>query len=296
MLILTVFVGLFFMNFIYKFMSGGFGDSTGAPLKSTVVAQYKGCNSTGCHTGKPVNDFTQGLIDVVSDIPISGWIPNTTYNFTVSAVSNNQLTFGFQVALWGKTDSASRGTMIANNSDVQLRKSVLRNASSVRLDSNYYITHRTSSVTHGTNNKKWTFQWTSPAAKNQEIRVFLAGICANSNGSTTGDYYYRINKNADSSSIPVPNVNAVGINEITFLQEPKIFPTITNDKVNIVMQEEIKNGSVQVLNELGQVIKSQQINNDQKEIFILLEELPTATYFIKIEADNFNYTKKIIKL
>lgn len=296
MLILTVFVGLFFMNFIYKFMSGGFGDSTGAPLKSTVVSQYKGCNSTGCHTGKPVNDFTNGFIDVISDIPLSGWAPNTTYNFTVSAVSNSQLTFGFQVALWGKTDSASRGTMIANNPDVQLRKSVLRNASFVRLDSNYYITHRITSVTHGTNNKKWTFQWTSPSVKSQEIRVFLAGICANGNGITSGDFYYRINKNADSSSIPNPNINAVGINEYLNTEKVLVYPTITSGNVTITVPASIEQATIYVTDISGKIVLKQLVNPDDKSSILNLSDFKTGNYVITIQSVNYNYSKNIVKI
>ena len=284
------------MSFGIKFMSGGYGDSTGAPLKTVVVASYQGCNSTNCHTGKPLNDFTQAYVDVISDIPLTGWVPNATYNLTVTAIAPNKLAFGFQLTAWGKTDSVTRGTLTAINSDVSVKKSILRNAFMVKLDSNYYATHTTSSVTHGTSNNQWTLQWTAPPVKNQEIRFYLASVCGNASGSSLGDYVYRINKNADSSSVAYPNVNAVGINEYVNTEKVLIYPTITSGNINVTVPNSIEQATIYITDITGKMILKQAVNSNDKSSIINLTDFETGNYVITIQSANYNFSKKIVKI
>jgi hypothetical protein len=296
MIMTTCVVALLTMGFGSKFMSGGFGDSTGAPMKTVIVSQYKGCNSTGGHTGKPLNDFTVGFVDVVSDIPLTGWVPNATYNITVTAVSPNRFAYGFQFTAWGKTDSVTKGILLTPNTDVQIRKSLLRNAAGVKLDSNYYATHKTSSAAHGSGNSKWTFQWTSPSVKNQEIRFYLTAICANASGSSLGDYVYRINKNDDSSSLANPNVNAVGIKEFTAKENISVFPTVTTHNVTIAVNTTFELGTAYVLDMNGKIVLKTELSENSNSHILKLTELESGAYIIKIQSANYNFSKKIIKL
>jgi hypothetical protein len=295
-IILLIVVGLFTMSFGIKFMSGGFGDSTGAPLKGSIVASYRGCNSTNCHTGKPLNDFTQAYVDVRSDIPLTGWVPNATYNLTVTAIAPSKLAFGFQLTAWGKIDSVTRGTLTAINSDVAIKKSILRNAFFAKVDSNYYATHTTTSVAHGNSNKQWTLQWTAPPVKNQEIRFYLTAVCANASGSSFGDNVYRINKNADSSSIAYPNANAVGINEYVNAEKVLIYPTITNGNITIIFPSSIEQAIVYVTDITGKIVLKQAVNSNDKSSVLNLTEFETGSYVITVQSANYNFSKKIVKV
>ena len=295
-IILLIVVGLFTMSFGIKFMSGGFGDSTGAPLKGSIVASYQGCNSTNCHTGKPLNDFTQAYVDVRSDIPLTGWVPNATYNLTVTAMAPSKLAFGFQLTAWGKIDSVTRGTLTAINSDVAIKKSILRNAFFAKVDSNYYATHTTTSVAHGSSNKQWTLQWTAPTVKNQEIRFYLTAVCANASGSSFGDNVYRINKNADSSSIAYPNANAVGINEYVNAENVLIYPTITNGNITIIFPSSIEQAIVYVTDITGKIVLKQTVNSNDKSSVLNLTDFETGSYVITVQSANYNFSKKIVKV
>jgi hypothetical protein len=294
--VITLFIATLTMSFVIKFSTAGFGDSTGAPLKGVVVSQYKGCNSTGCHTGKPFNDFTAGFVDVISDIPLTGWVPNATYNLTVTAVSPNKFAYGFQLTAWGKTDSVTKGTLIASNTDVQIRKSILKNSMGVKLDSNYYATHKQTSVAHGSANNKWTMQWTAPSVKNQQVRLFLTVVCANANGGISGDYVYRINKNADSSSIANLNVNAVGINEYTNTENVLVFPSITSGIVNISIPNNTEQATIYVMDITGKIVLKQSVTSNTPTNTINLADFETGNYVITIQSANYNFSKKIIKL
>jgi hypothetical protein len=295
-IILLIVVGLFTMSFGIKFMSGGFGDSTGAPLKGTIVASYQGCNSTNCHTGKPLNDFTKAYVDVISDIPLTGWVPSATYNLTVTTTAPSKLAFGFQLTAWGKIDSVTRGTLTAINADVAIKKSILRNAFFAKVDSNYYATHKTTSVAHGSSDNQWTLQWTAPPVKNQEIRFYLTAVCANANGSSLGDNVYRINKNADSSSIAYPNVNAVGINEYSNTEKVLVYPTITSNNVTVTVPASIEQATIYVTDISGKIVLKQLVNPNDKSCILNLSDFETGNYIVTIQSVNYNYSKKIVKI
>ncbi|MFN7911069.1 MAG: choice-of-anchor V domain-containing protein [Bacteroidota bacterium] len=280
--------------FALKFSTRGFGDSTGAPTKTNIVTQYKGCDNVGCHTGKPLNVLSEGFVDVVSDIPLSGWVPNTVYNVTVTAIAKNRFAYGFLFTAWGKNDSASRGTLLTSNSDVQVLKSLLRNSAAVKIDSNYYATHKQTSVAHSSGNSKWTFQWQSPAVKNQEIRFFLTAVCANANGATTGDFVYRINKNADSSAISGVNQFAVGVDEMSLENEVKVYPTFVNQALHIAINKLNKFTSCQITDITGKVVLNEELKSNTQSIDV--SHLKEGTYLLKVFGTDLFYTTKILKL
>ncbi len=295
-LALLIVVAIFSMNFGLKFMSAGFGDSTGAPMKTTVKSSYVGCNNSGCHTSKLLNDATQGFVDVTSDIPLTGWVPNTTYNITVTATAIGMYAYGFQFTTWGKTDSVTKGTLTAMDADVQIKKSILKSSKGATLDSNYYATHLKTSVTHGSTHNMWMFQWKAPAVKNQEVRFYLTAVCANGNGSAFGDYVYRINKNADSSSIKSLNINSVGIAELMMTDNVFIYPTITKNDINISIPNKLGEATVCVMDITGKMVLNTVLMLNENLHIINLSEFETGTYVITIQGSNFNFSKKVVKI
>jgi hypothetical protein len=265
-------------------------------MKQAVKTSYKGCNTTNCHAGNPLNDATIGFVDVTSDIPLTGWMPNATYNITVTATATDRYAYGFQFTTWGKTDSVTVGKLATVDSDVQISKSILKNSMGVKLDSNYYATHVTSSVTHGSTRNMWMFQWTAPAVKSQEVRFYLTAVCANASGSPIGDYVYRINKNADSSSIKNAAVNPVGIEEIKMAGNVFIYPTIITNDVNISAPYQSGKATVSVIDITGKILLNKVFILDESSHTINLSELETGTYIITVQGANINFSKKIIKI
>jgi hypothetical protein len=293
--ILIICIAIISFSFTKYFMTGGFGDSTGAPLKHNIVSSYKGCNVVGCHVGNTFNDFTKGYIDVTSDIPLTGWLPNQTYNLTVRAIAPTKYAFGFQFAAWGKNDSVSVGTLIPSTR-VKVVKSILRNSFFAKVDSNYYVTHLSSTVAHGTNENEWTFQWTSPSSRTQDVRFYLAGICANGNGQTSGDNAYRISKNADSSSVAFPNTFAVGINNLVNEKSILIYPSIVTNEITISTNQELENVSLRIVDMTGKIIFSNTYASLYSSQILDLSSYKSGQYFVYIESTKLNISKKIIKL
>jgi hypothetical protein len=291
-IIFILFVAIVDMSF-NRFMSGGFGDSTGAPLKTEIKTTYSGCNSTNCHTGKPMNDFTEGWVDVTSDIPLSGWMPTTTYTITVSAKATNRYAYGFQFTTWGEKDSATKGSLISNDSRVVIKKSILKNGLGVVIDSNFYATHVKESVSIGVENNSWTFKWLSPAIRDQKIKFYLTAICANGNGATTGDYVYRINKNADSSLLAYP----VGIQEYPSADDRRVqvYPSIFTSQLFLSSTEVLQHATVSIYNLSGSSVFTEQMSIGAGASILLLNQLAQGTYLLRIDAGNYHSTKKIIK-
>jgi hypothetical protein len=132
--------------------------------------------------------------------------------------------------------------------------------------------------------------------KNQEIRFYLTAVCANANGSSLGDNVYRINKNADSSSIAYPNVNAVGINEYSNTEKVLVYPTITSKNVTVTVPASIEQATIYVTDISGKIVLKQLVNPNDKSCILNLSDFETGNYIVTIQSVNYNYSKKIVKI
>jgi hypothetical protein len=185
-----------------SFMRGGFGDSTTGPTKHNTSPFFTSCAQSGCHTGKPVNSEL-GYVDIVGDIPESGWEPGETYTIKARVFFPGRQAFGFKLMAWGKEDSASVGSlMVRNGTDNCIRElSKLRNNLGTVYDTNYYVTHSLSHVAAPSEGSmEWTFQWIAPATRDQEVVFYAAFNAANGDGTAFGDFMYTFKKGADTLS------------------------------------------------------------------------------------------------
>ncbi len=69
-----------------------------------------------------------------------------------------------------------------------------------------------------------------------------------------------------------------------------VYPNPANDVINIELD---KDANIEVLDILGQIIKT--INNNNKETTIDIKNLPSGVYFVRITTDKEIITKKLIK-
>jgi hypothetical protein len=84
-----------------------------------------------------------------------------------------------------------------------------------------------------------------------------------------------------------------GINDITGSQIFTVFPNPASDFVEIRSTDDCK-GEIQVLNDKGQLILTQQMQGKVNRIS--MRGLVKGMYFIKIQADERCYQQKIINL
>lgn len=136
------------------------------------------CNN-GCHTGASLNSGP-GSVTLSSDIPETGYMPDSTYTITARAEQSNITRFGFQVLTFGtEANDAVGTTTITDESRTQLMTS----------GSKSYITH-TRDGTDSTNSNTWHFNWTAPATGTGQVVFYGAFVAANANNANSGDQVY----------------------------------------------------------------------------------------------------------
>lgn len=139
-------------------------DRTGSPLSNSS------CN--GCHSG---GGFGAGIeVNVLDDsIPVSVFEPGKTYKLQVSLSRTGfPAAFGFQAAALTGTehqDAGSFGVAPAGTRVVQVN------------GRNYFEHSRPNSAI------KYVIDWTPEASISDTVWLYVAGIAANGNGSTSGD-------------------------------------------------------------------------------------------------------------
>jgi len=185
-----------------KSASGAAAGYTGSPHDAN--------NCTACHNG-PLATPQTGWI--TSNVPVSGYVPLTTYTITATATRAGHIKFGFEISPQN-TSGTLLGTLISTTSATQL------------VGSNKYITH-TSTGTSGTNSRTWTFNWTAPAQGTGSVTFYGAFNITNANNNQTGD-------TCCISTLVIPENTSAGIANLNSNQ-PKInvFPNPVSDNINI---------------------------------------------------------------
>ena len=121
-----------------------------------------------CHNG-PV--ITTQNISITSDIPATGFEPNTNYLITVTNATGgaSHLKSGFQASV---ENAGHQGVLTAGSGSKVVNSS--------------YVTHTSSSNAVSNGQASWTFTWNSGSAPDSTI-IYAAGLFANGNGNYSGD-------------------------------------------------------------------------------------------------------------
>lgn len=155
--------------------SNGKEGYTGSPGEGTC---------TSCHNTYFANSGG-GAIVISSNIPITGYELNTTYQISVSISQVGKSLFGFDFeALYGTTTLDNAGTFtITNANETQLKTKVVNS-----IARNNVVNIKDAGISADT--KTFTFDWTSPATNVGDITFYASGNAANGNGNQSGDYIY----------------------------------------------------------------------------------------------------------
>ena len=101
-------------------------------------------NCTSCHSGL---DAQNQIGWISSNIPVEGYVPDSTYTITAMAKATGLTKFGFQISPQNPSGDFM-GTLVNTESTTQLTS-----------DPNYIT--QTSSGTAGNDSLSWTFDWTA---------------------------------------------------------------------------------------------------------------------------------------
>jgi hypothetical protein len=132
------------------------------------------------------------------------------------------------------------------------------------------------------------YQWI-----NCETKQAIAGQ-TNQDFSPTqnGNYAVIVSQNGCSDTSDCVSFLTVNLNALFIENQIKIYPNPSTNK--ILIESTLNSGSVQLVNDLGQVLTSTKITNGKKET-IDLSNFANGTYYIKIVSEDKSYTKKVIR-
>ena len=141
--------------------SGPSGGKSGSPASGSQTC-------SNCHSGASISTQT---VNISTDIPSTGFVPNTNYLITVTnttgGASNPRSGFQASVESAGHQGSLTAGTgsKVVNSS---------------------YVTHTSSGNTVSNGQAAWTFTWNSGNAPDGTT-IYVASLFANGNNATSGD-------------------------------------------------------------------------------------------------------------
>lgn len=187
-------IGLSFIIILSSAMMSGNGPGGGysnAPNES---------NCTSCHGGsvKTVGNNWK-RVHLYGDFTGNGYIPDSTYNITISHKQVGKSKFGFTTTVLDQNNSPV-GTLTAVGS----RNS--KTTTTVSGQTRQYIQHTsTGTASVATDSTNWTFQWKAPSTNVGKVKFYVIVMSTNSNSSSDqGDSVYaKTFEIAPSSLLPV---------------------------------------------------------------------------------------------
>ena len=224
-------------------------------------ADAAGATCAGCHTGSAVTQTT-GVIS--SDIPASGFIGGTTYNFTVTM--SGATAYGFEMTPQTATSNVGLGTWIAGAGTSVSTKYIKQSSKKTGASAT------------------WAFQWTAPATANT-VTFYGAFNYANNNSATSGDVI-------KTSSITYL-ANSTGIDENSISKSNiSTFPNPTTEILHISSANIFNEGSIfSIDGKLIKIISEYELLTKT----IVVSELYNGTYYLKMSSENKNLVTKFIK-
>lgn len=157
--------------------SGPTGGNTNAPNES---------NCTTCHGGSLITSGTNwNRVLLKGNFTGNGYIPDSTYDITISHKQSGIVKFGFQVTVLDKSNSPC-GTLTAVGS---------RNGKTTAIvggQTRQYIEHTSSGTSSvATDSTNWTFQWKAPSTLVGNVTFYVVVMSTNNNGTDDpGDQIY----------------------------------------------------------------------------------------------------------
>ncbi|GAB4148625.1 MAG: hypothetical protein Fur0041_22100 [Bacteroidia bacterium] len=244
----------------------------GAPVGKTG-SPGDGSNCTSCHTS--VATTIPSLIS--SNIPAAGYTPGATYQITATIAHNTFNEFGFQISPQSPTGT-QLGTLTATNT-----------TETQTLAMGKYITHKTAG-TPGTNNSKtWTFDWTAPVQGTGNVTFYGAFVCANNNGSETGDQVVL-------STTSVSENATTSVSETNTIPSLLLYPNPANESV--VIDNSLLTGkrvNVEIYNINGALVFSEDVISFPSKYTVNTSGLEKGVYFVNVLTAEGKTVRRLVK-
>ncbi len=148
---------------------------TGAPAAHTGSPGDNFETCTDCHNG-PAETIVAGWI--TSNIPVTGYVPGSTYSVSATINSPGHSKCGFEVSPQDAAGNILGSLMITNLAETKL----------VGLGN--YVTHTAAGTSSPGGTKTWTFDWVAPASGTGDVTFYGAFNATDNGNNQTGDTIY----------------------------------------------------------------------------------------------------------
>jgi hypothetical protein len=150
---------------------------TDGSLLTSDFTGFSGSTCTNCHAEVGTKD---GSISI-SGVPAS-YVPGSTYGLTVTVSDPDQSKWGFQMAARRQAATTQAGGSFSNTT---------ANTQTVTISGIPFITQTVTGARAGTANAvSFSFNWIAPSAGVGTVQFNVAGLAANNNSSSSGDFTY----------------------------------------------------------------------------------------------------------
>lgn len=269
---------------------GFFVALTGAILSDNGKAGYTNSpsegNCTSCHNSSAVNSGP-GSVALLSNIPVDGYLPGTTYNLTLRVAQTSRSLFGLGLEALTSANQNGGTLIITNSAKTRIANAVVGGVSRKN------VTHQLNGGAN-TDSMRFDFAWTAPVAGTGNVTFYYSGLAANSNGQTSGDNVYT------GSTTIGEFVDHTGIAQAaTNIKSFVIYPNPAKERINLHYSltsasdvfVSLYNMEGKMVKFLGKSAKSAGMANDSFEIGT---DLTTGTYLLELRTDKGVSTQKVM--
>ncbi|MEP7129146.1 MAG: choice-of-anchor V domain-containing protein [Chitinophagales bacterium] len=254
-------------------------NASGAPSGNTgSPSDNKTCAQNGCHPGVATAIFNV----ITSDVPVTGYVPGSTYTVTTTVSDPSLVKFGFEIS-----PQSSTGTILGTMALIDANKTKFTTTS------NKYITHKSGGTSFPGHTATWSFSWTAPIAGTGAVTFYGAFNFSNNNGSTTGDVIH-------TSTLTIPEGFGVGVEETGDFAAFNVYPNPTPDQVHVTYSlDQPQQVVVSMFNLSGKMIGVLQNESQASGIYhpsFSIEGFAKGVYILELKAGEKSFSRKIVKL
>ncbi len=195
-------------------------------------------NCTSCHSSYSL--VTSGnqwnRIRMRSNIPSTGYLPDSTYTITITYAESGISKFGFQLTALDTTNAAAGTFSTADN-----RTST--SSTSVSGKTRYYIGQTTTgSARVATDSTAWSFKWKAPSTNVGKVKLYTTVNASNDNSSSSGDYIYKKDFTITPSTL-LPVASAKVADPVSCTNGTKFAGSATNSPSSFLWEEKPTTGA-----------------------------------------------------
>lgn len=246
------------------------------PVFNAGAPNMSACSANGCHNSNDL-DTPGGSATITLGESLSGYLPNTTYDITLTIERPGTSRYGFQMVAYDNNGASIGNFMTGGNENIGLNSS----------NDIQFVQHQ--SVPNN-NSNVFSFEWTSPDAGAGTVTFYTAANAANGNGNAMGDFIHRgalevVELDPNDSANWVTAIEDVNVSTV------QVYPNPVVDQLNIENAEAIQ--ALLLFDVKGNLLES---HTDQRSVLDLGGKYPTGIYFLQIVEEERTTNKRIVVL